>query len=401
MTVAFRTPGLIDMMSIEVFGLNAKPNTDTPIGYFGTGLKYAIAVLLRKGCQVVVWRGNKRHEFVVDMGSFRGKDFSFIEMKASRGLLKNFTASRMPFTTDHGKNWDLWQAFRELESNTRDEKGRTEVSDHPIDKFLNNDTMSSMILVEDPKGVFDDIANNWRDVFLPVDELELRLATPFLQIFNNASKHVYYRGLRVYDMNNNYGINPKNPITAKYTYNLLSYHELTEDRTLKYTFYMYGTIAKAIAECDDEKLIESIVSDKEKFESRIDFDMANTTPGKTFAKVVDKLRRPGGYISSRVSAYIETYTRSEPTEEESDSLAERLQDWFTRNKRVVAGADELLFTQCITALTKWELHQRDNPEPIDDPEDEPTDEQTDESAVAPLEKKPWTLQDNLDQEVPF
>ena len=42
------TKGKLDLRSLSTFGLNAKPNTTNPIGYFGTGMKYAIAVLLRK-----------------------------------------------------------------------------------------------------------------------------------------------------------------------------------------------------------------------------------------------------------------------------------------------------------------------------------------------------------------
>ena len=38
-------------------GVSAKPNTKSPIGYFGTGLKYAMAALVRLGTQPVVWIG--------------------------------------------------------------------------------------------------------------------------------------------------------------------------------------------------------------------------------------------------------------------------------------------------------------------------------------------------------
>jgi hypothetical protein len=40
----FCTPGLIDLEAVFTFGVHAK-ETENPIGYFGTGLKYAIVTL--------------------------------------------------------------------------------------------------------------------------------------------------------------------------------------------------------------------------------------------------------------------------------------------------------------------------------------------------------------------
>ena len=45
--VAFRTPGLIPIEAFTSTGVNVKIH-DNPIGHFGTGLKYAVAVLLRE-----------------------------------------------------------------------------------------------------------------------------------------------------------------------------------------------------------------------------------------------------------------------------------------------------------------------------------------------------------------
>lgn len=46
MAVIFENPGEIDPRMISTFGVNVKEN-DSAIGFFGTGLKYAIAILLR------------------------------------------------------------------------------------------------------------------------------------------------------------------------------------------------------------------------------------------------------------------------------------------------------------------------------------------------------------------
>ena len=117
--------GLIDLRAFTTFGINAKPNTNSPIGYFGPGLKYAIAVLVREGLKVTVWIGTEPHEFYCEPSNFRGKDFSLIRMRRQRGVTRKWMATDLPFTTELGKNWKLWMALRELHSNTLDENGLT------------------------------------------------------------------------------------------------------------------------------------------------------------------------------------------------------------------------------------------------------------------------------------
>ena len=121
--IIHETIGLIDSRAFTTFGINAKPSTNSPIGYFGTGLKYAIAVLVREGLKVTVWIGTEPHEFYCEPSNFRGKDFSLIRMRRQRGVTRKWMATDLPFTTELGKNWKLWMALRELHSNTLDENG--------------------------------------------------------------------------------------------------------------------------------------------------------------------------------------------------------------------------------------------------------------------------------------
>lgn len=54
--ILFQNPGEIDLLSIASFGVSVKEG-ENPIGFFGTGLKYAIAVLLRTGHRITVMTG--------------------------------------------------------------------------------------------------------------------------------------------------------------------------------------------------------------------------------------------------------------------------------------------------------------------------------------------------------
>src|SRR4051794_443467 len=97
--VAFVTPGLIPLEAFTTFGVNAKPNSTNPFGYFGTGLKYAIAVCLRNGCKVVMVRDGVEYMFFTSQQSFRGTDFDFVRMR-KKTFMGKYTYTKLPFTLD-------------------------------------------------------------------------------------------------------------------------------------------------------------------------------------------------------------------------------------------------------------------------------------------------------------
>ena len=110
--VIFENSGEIDTRLISSFGVNVKEN-DNPIGYFGTGMKYALAILMRENVSVKIAIGEELLEVGTSEQTIRGASFSFI-------TLGNETLN---FTTELGKNWKLWMAYRELLTNCMDENG--------------------------------------------------------------------------------------------------------------------------------------------------------------------------------------------------------------------------------------------------------------------------------------
>src|SRR4051812_45010022 len=133
--VVFKNDGVIPIEAFTQFGINDKPATDNPIGFFGTGLKYAVAVLVREGFTVEVWRGINKYTFYSKTKKFRTKDFDMIRMKIEkRSTLASFfkpSYVELPYSTEYGKTWQLWQVFRELYSNVLDENGTAFVIDSP------------------------------------------------------------------------------------------------------------------------------------------------------------------------------------------------------------------------------------------------------------------------------
>lgn len=259
MRVIFQNDGLIDIRGIQFLGLNAK-ETDNPIGYFGTGLKYAIAILLREKQQIEVWRGYERFEFSLRRETVRGKEFDLIYMNDQP----------LGITTEFGKNWEMWQAFRELYSNTLDEAG--DVTDKDVQFPSENKTF---VVVTGNK--FHDAYQNRREIFL--ESRKTLFETTVGSVLPGQSAHAYYKGIRV----NNLGR------AAMYTYNITEECDLTEDRTLAHNWEMNERIQSIILEADDEDFLRKVMRAPDfTLEASLSFDTL-FAPSESFMKVAEEL----------------------------------------------------------------------------------------------------------------
>lgn len=249
--IIFKNKGLIDEKSITTFGISSKENASA-IGYFGTGLKYAIAILLREGCEIKIHIGKKVLNFSVKEERVRVDDFKIVAMN---DVL-------LSFTTELGKNWDLWQAFRELYCNCTDENGEIYESTHA--ECSDDETMVCVT-----GGKFQTVFNNRHEFILD---------KPLLTTMRNANIHdgesnfIFYKGIGVHKLSH----------PSMFTYNL-NYADLTEDRTLKYVSYYEGKIAEDICSLYDEKLLKKILhAPKDTFEHEMNF---TETPSDKFIEL--------------------------------------------------------------------------------------------------------------------
>lgn len=285
--VVFRTDGHIDIRSFTTFGVNVKPNSPNPIGYFGTGLKYAVAVLVRLGCEPRVMIGRDVYTFYVKKAKFRGADVNLIRMKLKKWHLLRTTHHDLPYTTELGKNWKVWQAFRELESNTRDEAGVTALVDDDASVTATDGCTQIIVANEEFVQAFLD----QDEIFLPGAMTE-REATDRVQVFDKPAKAIYYRGLKVADLEK----------PTLHTYNFLSTVELTEDRTIKYQFSVRADLARHVVTSHDKPFIEKVlVCDDDRWEHGLELDYQHEAPSDEFREVID--RRRGAVSRSALRYY--------------------------------------------------------------------------------------------------
>lgn len=299
--VVFETPTTLDLKALTIMGINAKPQTESPIGYFGTGLKYAIAVLVREGANVALVTDGKCYTFGINVIDFRGEDINSIEMnqvpdlstfimmpdpeiatwdKAVAEMASTVNTLILPFTTQLGKNWSLWQALRELESNTRDEQGESYIRDLPeTGEQLEFSSLSTYFIVQDAD--FVDEYERLDNIFLPKATTKLNSeGDEYLEYFPVESDYLYYRGVRIMDLDK----------PSAVTYNLLERVELTEDRTAKYEYWLRDRIRDYIIRTQDKTLIQHVITaDAGSFEARLDFANATDIPSDEFKETLNTL----------------------------------------------------------------------------------------------------------------
>lgn len=357
----FTTPGELDLTALTTFGVNHKPNSQNPIGYFGTGLKYAIAVLLRHNIPVTIYTGGQEYHFYTKETDFRGKTFKTCRYKA-KGLWKGWKYVELPFTTELGKHWQLWQAFRELYSNTLDESGGMFVTTHTED--LRNDYKPPRTLIVVGGQEFADVVTKMDEVFLPKDKLKLVAASKDVEVYEGSSRYVYYRGLRAYDLN-------AWEKESMYTYNYIgSATGLTEDRTIKYIFYVRDAIADLVAKSDDRKLIGTYMKVGDRwFEKGLDFN-AVYSKSDTFNSVIYRMGSSPVFSSMPSSArtYYTDVLRDAPKVgkglEVSDEVWQAIQEAFDKADEEnpvdrYSGLEEKQREYVAKALNRWV-----EPEPI-------------------------------------
>lgn len=204
--LVFSTPGLIDIRAIKTFGVSAK-NHGNPIGRFGTGLKYAIAIFLREGHEVEMFSDNKHYKFELKDIEMRGKEFKIITMNDEE----------LPFTTHLGSHWALWQAFRELYCNTIDERGETDF----VDYVNTEDTSDKTIFIVKGRMAQELYLDRHNTVLNLKDDTVIG-TSGHVDVYDRPSRYAYYRGIRVMEFAK----------PALFTYNIIGEADITEDRTL-------------------------------------------------------------------------------------------------------------------------------------------------------------------------
>jgi hypothetical protein len=240
--IVFRNPGTLDIRALKTFGLSSKD--ESQIGRFGTGLKYATAVIMRHGGEVNIQSGGETYTIQREQDEFRGKEITALTINGEP----------LPFTADLGRDWEPWMAFRELYANALDEGGEVVRCEDTFD-LADGYTAISVSM-----DAFEAIYFSMEEHFIGRDE-EPICKTGSMEIYPGKSLFVFYRGIAVMKL--------KRP--SSYRYNLLGYVDLTEDRTAKYDWIVRRRIAEALAILESEEIASVVTDSRNEFENSLDY----------------------------------------------------------------------------------------------------------------------------------
>lgn len=299
MIYEFYTPTSLPIEAFSVMGMSAKPNSDNPIGEFGTGLKLAVATVLRLGGTFEVFIDGTEYVFYTKNRDFRGSPHAQVMMRKRKGLLARYSYHELPFTLNYGRNLEAWQVYRELESNTRDEGGESGWYDPDAELEYNRDKGTLIRL--SCKGLEEAIENG--TVF--VKEAPVAWENEFMRVLEGPSNFIYYRGIRVFPL--------KHP--SRYTYDFKPGHmKLTEDRSPTNVWWTMHLIQHSWMTCKVpmEHISKAFKYDTNKdeplFETHeLTFDATSPGISDAFVTVARQLQKKG-FVSSKIGTWLGGFT---------------------------------------------------------------------------------------------
>lgn len=233
-----KSAGLIDPMAFSLIGASTKRGDESKIGYFGSGLKYAIASLLRNNIGFRVFAGKKELVFTTKQADFREQEFQVICVNGKETSLT---------TQMGGKDWDnSFAPIREIYSNALDEDQNASISECDIMATKEGFTCFFIQMNENVYHFFqhrgeyfcnqvEPLSTGYHANILPGSPDGVRLFRKgILCFFDHRKKSLFY-----YD-SNNFGIN--------------------ESRVLSSEWDGRYNIVKAWAQCKDASLIEKLIA---------------------------------------------------------------------------------------------------------------------------------------------
>lgn len=144
--------GEIEQNAFKLIGASSKRNDKTKIGFFGSGLKYAMAFLLRENIEFKIYSGTEEVKVTTRVVQHREQDFNVIQVDGEDTSM----------TTEMGPKWQHWGAVREVYCNAVDE-GNDDIT--IVDEFEIVPESGSTVFYIELTPDLTNIVERWDDYF--------------------------------------------------------------------------------------------------------------------------------------------------------------------------------------------------------------------------------------------
>lgn len=239
--------GEVDPQAFTLLGASTKRTQNDKIGFFGSGNKYSIALLMRKNIFFKIFSGTKEVAFGKELSKFKDQQYEIITVNGEKTSL----------TTEMGPQWQTWFAIREFYANAVDEGGaKFRVADkiEPV-------AGTTQIYVEKTPELSDFFANIEKYILTTNRHFVSKTETEFGDVSAITPMDdtfvCYRKGIRVHTQQ-------KKPL---FWYNFDDI-KINESRVAMYSHEVTERIAAFFACTNDMSLIEKFVNNhKDTYES--------------------------------------------------------------------------------------------------------------------------------------
>lgn len=269
--IMIENEGEVDILAFTLMGASSKRNSTDKIGFFGSGNKYAIANLLRRGIDFSIYSGINQIKVYTKQVTHREQTFDNIV----------FETDGVPFTTSlttaMGPKWEPWYIIRELYCNAVDEGGvRMEILDDKDGQISYCGTPGKTRIFIELVDELYDVVNHWNGYFtnerrdliehMGPKEITMFENTPEVKLYHKYDEkfRIYRKGVLVY-------VGDEKSI---FDYDLFT-AEINEERILSNVYQAKRSIGKAVGGAASDKVIKKLVQGMDK-NNRNNFASAET-----------------------------------------------------------------------------------------------------------------------------
>lgn len=332
--VQIQNDGEIEFGGLHLMGISSKRGDSEKIGFFGSGNKYSIALLLREKIPFKIYSGKKEVKFSTETVVFRGQTY---EQIAINGELTSLTTSM-------GIDWETWFAVREMYCNAVDEGG------------------AKMTVSNAPKGevgkttIFIELTDKLNEFFSRVDKYilvdkskmlsEAKTQYGNVEVYSSDGKELvcYRKGIRIF---------PKNQIVSMFYYNF-DRIEINESRVYKYEHEVKERIAAFLANTDRKDIISHYLNKwKGSYEADAKWEYVSDSLSETWHEILkeqrvypESLAMDTGDYEGKKNAFIVP-----------DKLAEKIANQFEDVNVVGMGKSKHYEVVEMTEAEKIKLHK--------------------------------------------
>lgn len=257
--IMIQNDGEIEINSFRLIGASTKRSDNTKIGFFGSGLKYSIAYMIRNAIKFRIFSGEKELFITTIKDTLRDQEFDLI---CINGQITSFTTTMGPTWTED------WFVLREIYCNALDESNCIIVPNTDIVRMSAGKTR---IYIEITDNLYP-VLNNWNAYFADertpifcaenvysgyIAESEIRVSSD-----GKASTGVMRQNVCVYHKTEGIIFRKKIRVSVRdaqlYDYGL-EYVDINEDRTAKNTTYLSYTICSLMARFENDAYVKGVL----------------------------------------------------------------------------------------------------------------------------------------------